>query len=72
MGEYICEEHNKGVAELESIQKIKMQKKEVMADPEDLEIIGKLSQQKTQRNDPFMHFEGDTDVEEMYKESEDS
>ena len=52
------------------VKKLKRQKKEREADPELVEILEKMRRQKMQREDIFSHFEGDTDVEEIYEEDE--
>ncbi|KAM0904206.1 hypothetical protein ACQ4PT_018170 [Festuca glaucescens] len=57
-------------AELELIQKLKKQRQ--ADNPENKEIMEKLNRMKEQRADPFLHFEGDTDVEEMYEPEEES
>ncbi|KAM0916913.1 hypothetical protein ACQ4PT_009918 [Festuca glaucescens] len=57
-------------AELELIQKLKKQRQ--AENPENEEIMEKLNRMKEQRADPFLHFEGDTDVEEMYEPEEES
>jgi hypothetical protein len=31
-----------------------------------------MKYQKMQRDDPFLHYEGDTNIEEFFEESEDS
>jgi hypothetical protein len=68
-----AEERARGIAaELELIQKLKKQKKEAEMRPEDADILEKLAEQKKQREDPFLHFEGDTDVEELFEEEEES
>jgi hypothetical protein len=71
-GQYVPDDHNKAVeAELELIRKLKREREEEET-PEDIYIQEKLSQQKKQRLDPEMHIEGDTDVEELYEDEEDS
>ena len=78
MGEYRPEERDKQLAEeLEAVKQIQEKNRKgkgiaVEEDSEEKQILKILQQQKKQRDDPFMHFEGDTDVEELYQESSDS
>ena len=37
---------------------------------EDEEIIARLDDMRRQREDPLFHFEGDTDVDELYEPDE--
>jgi hypothetical protein len=58
--------------EEKSRKKLYKEKKASVPDAEEEEILEQMKQQKMQRDDPFLHYEGDTDIEEFYEESEDS
>ncbi|KAM0847657.1 hypothetical protein ACQ4PT_054877 [Festuca glaucescens] len=69
--QYKPEEHNIKVAEeLELMRELKRQKLAKEHDPEVAEIMEKMNRQKRQRDDPYMHYEGDTDVEEVFEDEE--
>jgi hypothetical protein len=69
--QYNLEERNKLVAEeYELMHKLKRQKKEKEPDEEAVEIMHKLDEERKRRSNPAMHYEGDTDVEEIYEEEE--
>ncbi|KAM0824609.1 hypothetical protein ACQ4PT_070079 [Festuca glaucescens] len=64
--QYKPKEHNRKVAEeLELMRELKRQKLANEHDPEVAEIMEKMNQQKRQIDDPYMHYEGDTYVEEV-------
>jgi hypothetical protein len=58
--------------EEKSRKKLFKEKKASVPDAEEEEILEQMKQQKMQRDDPFLHYEGDIDIEEFYEESEDS
>ncbi|KAM0857193.1 hypothetical protein ACQ4PT_048645 [Festuca glaucescens] len=58
-------------AELELMKKLRKQR-HARENAENEEIMEKLNKMKEQKADPFLHFEGDTDVEEMFEPEEDS
>ncbi|CAM0873900.1 unnamed protein product [Alopecurus aequalis] len=66
MGEYKPGDHEKGVAE--ELELINALKKKKAIDPEREAILNELEKQKKAREDPFLNYEGDTDVEELYEE----
>ncbi|KAM0829400.1 hypothetical protein ACQ4PT_066876 [Festuca glaucescens] len=67
------EEHNRAVTEeLELMRELKRQKLAKEEDPEVAHIMEKMNRQKKQRDDPYMHYDGDTDVEELYEDEEES
>ncbi|KAM0866725.1 hypothetical protein ACQ4PT_042449 [Festuca glaucescens] len=77
IGQYIPEEiaaeREKAIAaELELIQLLRKQKKQKAESPDNVAILEKLRQQKQQREDPYLHFEGDNDVEEIYEPEDES
>jgi hypothetical protein len=73
IGEYRHEDHFNGLAkEYELMKKLKRQKKEAELDPEDVLIADLLKKQKKARADPNLHFEGDTNVEEIFEAELDS
>ncbi|KAM0822427.1 hypothetical protein ACQ4PT_071500 [Festuca glaucescens] len=59
-------------AELELMRELRKQKKQKSESPENVAILEKLRQKKQEREDPFLHFEGDTDVEEIYEPKDES
>ena len=64
-------EHNRQVAaELELIKKLRSEKREKAMDHEAVAIMEKMEQMKKQGEDPCLHFEGDTDVEEFFDDVE--
>ncbi|KAM0849442.1 hypothetical protein ACQ4PT_053734 [Festuca glaucescens] len=58
-------------AELELMRELR-KKRHAAQNAENEEIMEKLQKVKEQKADPFLHFEGDTDVEEMFEPEEDS
>ncbi|KAM0871734.1 hypothetical protein ACQ4PT_039188 [Festuca glaucescens] len=69
--QYNLEERNRLVAEeYELMHKLKRQKKEKEPDEEVVQIMHKLDEERKRRSNPAMHYEGDTDVEEIYEEEE--
>jgi hypothetical protein len=73
IGEYRPEDHFSGLAEeYELMKKLKRQKKEAELDPESVLIADLLRKQKKARADPELHFEGDTNVEEIFEVESDS
>ncbi|KAM0850096.1 hypothetical protein ACQ4PT_053296 [Festuca glaucescens] len=75
-GEYIPElvaaEREAAIeAELEQMKKLRKQR-HATENAENEEIMEKLKKMKEQKADPFLHFEVDTDVEEMFEPEEDS
>ncbi|CAM0947440.1 unnamed protein product [Alopecurus aequalis] len=72
-GEYNPEEHNRMVEEeWEVVKKLQRQKREREPDQETTAILAKLRLQKKQREDSLLHYEGDTDVEEIFEPEEES
>ncbi|KAM0836980.1 hypothetical protein ACQ4PT_061964 [Festuca glaucescens] len=64
--QYNLEERNRLVAEeYELMHKLKRQKKEKEPDEEVVQIMHKLDEERKRRSNPAMHYEGDTDVEEI-------
>ena len=53
--------------EVQLLEKFKRQKKEREPDPAVVAIMEKLTAQKKQRENKFLHFKGDTDVEEFFE-----
>jgi hypothetical protein len=53
-------------------KKLFKEKKASVPDAKEEEILEQMKQQKMQRDDPFLHYDGDTDIEEFYEQSEDS
>jgi hypothetical protein len=73
IGEYRPEDHFNGLAEeYELMKKLKRQKKEAELDPESILIADLLKKQKKARVNPDLHFEGDTDVLEIFEAESDS
>ncbi|KAM0836781.1 hypothetical protein ACQ4PT_062089 [Festuca glaucescens] len=69
--QYNLEERNRLVAEeYELMHKLKRPKKEKEPDEEVVQIMHKLDEERKRRSNPAMHYEGDTDVEEIYEEEE--
>ena len=72
-GQYRPEDHNRMVQEeLELVKKLKRKKMEKAPTVEEVEILERLAMHKKQKEDPFLHYEGDTDVEELFTPEEDS
>jgi hypothetical protein len=73
IGGYRLEDHFNGLAEeYELMKKLRRQKKEAELDPESVLIADLLKKQKKAKDDPELHFEGDTDVEEIFEADSDS
>ncbi|KAK1612712.1 hypothetical protein QYE76_036385 [Lolium multiflorum] len=58
-------------ADLELMREFR-KKRHASQNAENEEIMDKLQKMKEQKADPFLHFEGDTDVEEIFEAEEDS
>jgi hypothetical protein len=58
-------------ADLELMREFR-KKRHAAQNAENEEIMEKLQKMKEQKADPFLHFEGDTDVEEIFEPEEDS
>ncbi|KAK1646972.1 hypothetical protein QYE76_064777 [Lolium multiflorum] len=58
-------------ADLELMREFR-KKRHAAQNAENEEIMDKLQKMKEQKADPFLHFEGDTDVEEIFEAEEDS
>ncbi|KAK1650008.1 hypothetical protein QYE76_067813 [Lolium multiflorum] len=58
-------------AELELMRELR-KKRHAAQNAENEEIMEKLQKMKEQKADPFLHFEGDTDVEDIFEPEEDS